>query len=75
VFRSGFLPRILGVWLIVNGVAYLALSATGLLVPQHADIAFRIALPALFGEVALMLWLLLVGARVQDAGAPQHTSA
>ncbi len=31
VYRSGFLPRFLGVWLFVNGLAYLAISATGLL--------------------------------------------
>lgn len=35
VLRSGFLPRFLGVWLIVNGVAYLAMSFTGLLLPQY----------------------------------------
>src|SRR5438445_11774978 len=41
VMRSGFLPRILGVWLIVNCFAYLALSFTGLLLPQHADMVSR----------------------------------
>jgi len=45
VMRSGFLPRVLGVWLIVNCFAYLALSFTGLLLPQHQDMAFRIASP------------------------------
>src|ERR1039458_3749785 len=34
VMRSRFLPRLLGLWLIVNGFAYLALSFTGLLLPQ-----------------------------------------
>src|SRR3989442_15727665 len=29
VYRSRFLPRFLGVWLIVNGFAYLAMSFTG----------------------------------------------
>lgn len=61
VMRSGFLPRILGVWLIVNGFAYLALSLTGLLVPQHYDMAFRIVFPVLFGELAIALWLLIRG--------------
>ncbi len=35
VYRSRFLPRFLGVWLIINGFSYLALSFTGLLLPQY----------------------------------------
>jgi hypothetical protein len=69
VIRSGFLPRILGVWLIVNCFAYLALSFTGLLLPQHLDMAFRIAFPVLFGELAITLWLLIRGAKVQPLAA------
>lgn len=64
VFRSGFLPRALGVWLILNCFAYLALSLTALLFPLYNDVAFRIATPVLFGEVAIQLWLLIKGAKV-----------
>jgi hypothetical protein len=64
VFRSGFLPRILGIWLAINGVAWLALSFTGIQLPQYADIVSRIAFPAQLGEVAFMLWLLVMGAKV-----------
>ncbi len=70
VMRSGFLPRILGVWLIVNGFAYLTISFTGLLLPQYGDMVSRIAFPALFGEMAIMLWLLIKGAKVQPSTAP-----
>lgn len=63
VFRSRFLPRFIGVWLALNGLAYVALSAIGLFWPQHAKAAFTLATPALFGEVALTLWLLVVGVR------------
>ena len=70
VFRSGFLPRILGVWLIINGFAYLAISFTGLLLPQYENMAFNIAFPALLGEIAIMLWLLIKGAKVQPVPAP-----
>lgn len=65
VYRSTFLPRFLGVWLFVNGLAYLALSATGLLMPDDYGTAFRLAQPILFGEVVLMLWLLIAGVRVK----------
>ncbi len=66
-FRSGFLPRFLGVWLIINGIAYLIESVTGLMAPQYADWVAKITFPALFGEVAFMLWLLIRGARVRTA--------
>lgn len=73
VYRSGFLPRLLGVWLFINGLAYLTISSTGLLLPQHLKVVSTIATPVLFGEVAFMLWLLIVGARVQpsEVVAPQ----
>lgn len=72
VFRSGFLPRPLGVWLFVNGLAYIVISSTGILLPQHLKLVFTIATPILFGEMAFALWLLIVGARERPstAGAP-----
>ena len=69
VMRSRFLPRILGVWLIVNCFAYLAMSFTSLLLPQYQDMVSRIAFPALFGEMAIALWLLIKGAKVQPLDA------
>jgi len=69
VFRSGFLPRFLGAWLFVNGIAYLATSLTGLLLPEHLGRVSSITFPALLGEIALVLWLLIVGARQPPASA------
>jgi hypothetical protein len=69
VIRSGFLPRILGIWLIINGFAYLTISFTGLLLPQYEVMVSNIAFPALLGEVAIMLWLLIKGAKVQPVVA------
>lgn len=67
VYRSGFLPRLLGGWLIINGLAYITMSFTGLLLPQYLNTVSTIATPILFGEMAFMLWLLIVGARVQPS--------
>lgn len=61
VYKSGFLPRILGVWLVLNCFAYLAQSLTGVLLPQYTDAVANLALPLQFGEVAIMLWLIVVG--------------
>ena len=42
---------------------YLALSFTGLLFPQHEDKVFTYAQPLMIGEVATMLWLVIMGAK------------
>lgn len=67
VYRSRFLPRFLGVWLLANGLAYVVVSFTGILWPQHHDVVFKFATPLMFGEAVLMLWLIVVGARVRPA--------
>jgi hypothetical protein len=69
VMRSGFLPRLLGGWLMINGFADLAISFTGLLAPQYNDLVSRITFPVLFGELAIALWLVIMGAKVQPAAA------
>ena len=63
VYRSRFLPRFLGVWLAIDGFAYVILSLTSVLVPQYNQKVYTISQPALFGEVAFMLWLVIKGAR------------
>jgi Domain of unknown function (DUF4386) len=63
VYRSHFLPRFLGVWLVVNGFAYVLMSLTGELLPQFQGKVFLYSQPALFGELALMLWLVIKGAK------------
>src|SRR5881397_3787257 len=61
-YKSGFIPRFIGVWLIINGVAYIVLSLTGLFLPDYQDKVFAYSQPALFGELAIMLWLVFKGA-------------
>lgn len=65
VFRSTFIPRILGVALVINGFAYLAISFTGLLEPNYVDRVSKIASPAFLGEGVIILWLLIKGAKPQ----------
>ena len=79
VYRSGFLPRFLGVWLMLNCFAYVVLSLIALLFPPYYDTGFLIAQPVLFGELAIMLWLLIKGAKVRvpraDSPAPSGSYA
>lgn len=62
-YKSGFIPRILGVWLMLNCFAYLALSITGILWPQYEERVYNYLFPLMFGELAMMLWLIIMGAR------------
>jgi hypothetical protein len=70
VFKSGFLPRILGVLLIAACFGYLADSLTPLLLPSYANIVGRFAsIPLTLGEPAIILWLLIRGAKDQPLQA------
>ena len=64
VFRSGFLPRIIGVWLMINCFGYVILSVIALFFHEYYGPAFKWLQPILFGELAIMLWLLIKGAKV-----------
>jgi hypothetical protein len=63
VYRSHFLPRFLGVWLFIDGLAYVNLSMIGILLPKYHGMVFRYSQPAFFGEIAFLLWLLIKGAK------------
>jgi hypothetical protein len=60
-YKSGFLPRFIGVWLIINGVAYVVLSIARLMIPEYSGSLFTYMQPALFGELVIVLWLLIRG--------------
>lgn len=64
VFRSGFLPRVIGVWLMINCFGYVALSVIALFYPAYYNTAFKMLQPVFFGELAIMLWLLIKGAKL-----------
>jgi Domain of unknown function (DUF4386) len=63
VYRSGFLPRILGVLLMIACWAYLANSFTSLVLPRYEALVNRWISPLQLAEVVFMLWLLIKGAR------------
>jgi hypothetical protein len=70
VIRSGFIPRVLGVLLMIAGSAYLASSFTSLLLPHYAQLVGQFAMVLEAGEVPIVLWLLIWGAKVQQIDAP-----
>jgi hypothetical protein len=63
VYRSRFLPRFLGVWLGLAGLAWVIMSLTGILLPQYYDKVYTLTQPAVIGEIAFMFWLVIKSAR------------
>jgi hypothetical protein len=63
VFKSGYLPRILGVLLIIAGLGYLIDSFGKFLLPNYN---LTISLFTFIGEVLLLLWLLIKGVNVEQ---------
>ncbi|HME80732.1 MAG TPA: DUF4386 domain-containing protein [Candidatus Eremiobacteraceae bacterium] len=74
VYKSGFLPRILGVWLVLNGFAYLAQNFAGVLLPRYADAVGNVAFPFQLGEVAIVIWLIVMGAKERPVVTPPMSS-
>jgi hypothetical protein len=61
--RSGFIPRVFGVLLILAGVAYMATSFTDIVLPQVAPLIAKLASPLKMGELPMVVWLVGWGAR------------
>ena len=70
VIRSGFIPRFLGVLMMIAGVAYLAASFASLIVPHYAHAVGQVAGILELGEVPIIFWLLIWGARGPQSDAP-----
>lgn len=62
VYRSGFIPRVLGVLLILNGFTYPIDSLAPLLAPHLERTVHRWTMPFQFGELIFMFWLVIMGA-------------
>lgn len=65
IWRSGYLPRFVGVLMQLAGLSYLVASFAELLAPSFASmITPGILLPVLVGEATFCLWLLIKGVNV-----------
>jgi uncharacterized protein DUF4386 len=68
VIKSGFLPRILGMLLIVAGFGYLTNSVISIVLAEHRVFS-RFMMPLYFGEVPIIFWLLIKGVRAPQVEA------
>lgn len=75
VMRSGFIPRVLGILLMIAGCGYIAISLSTVALPQYASAIHQVATILNLGEVPIIFWLLIWGAKPQRAAAlAPHTA-
>ncbi len=66
VYKSGFIPKILGVLLFIAGFAYVLSTFTFLVLPQYmAEISTLVTILEV-GELPIIFWLLIMGAKAQS---------
>lgn len=78
VFKSGFLPRVLGVLLMMGCFGYLIDFVGNMLFTGYPDtfIASYVTLPAALGEIGITLWLLVFGiGKPKASSVPAHDAA
>lgn len=76
VYRSGFLPRTLGVLLMLDGVGLMIWFLQALLLPDLPAIKIPGTIVSLVAEVGLGLWLLIRGVKSDESEAvPRHPSS
>jgi uncharacterized membrane protein len=63
VMRSGFIPRVLGMLLLVAGAAYVVAAATAILAPQASEAVEAVTGVLVLGEIPIVFWLAIWGAR------------
>lgn len=66
IYRSGYIPRIVGILLVIDGLGWMINSLGPYLVPKFD---FGLLFVTFFGELIFMLWLLIRGWKIREASA------
>src|ERR1700752_2469167 len=65
IFRSGYLPKLIGILMQIAGLSYLTACFAALFAPTFADmITPAVLIPPLIGESSFCLWLLAKGVNI-----------
>ncbi len=73
VYKSGYIPRILAVLLIVASFSYLIANAGKILLLNYPEIiTMVVTAPAAIGELALAFWLLFRGAKIPEMSTSEE---
>lgn len=64
IYKSGFIPKLFGVLLYLNGIAYVIHSFTAILFPGQEAIVKNICFPFwIAGEISITFWLIIKGVK------------
>ena len=75
IYRSGYMPRVIGVLMAIAGVCYVVNSFALLLSPPLASRLFpAILMPSLIAELSLALWLLVKGVNAEKWDQHVHSA-
>jgi hypothetical protein len=61
--KSGLFPRVLGWLLFASGIGYCATCTASIVFPDQLAAITRLVFPLYFGELGMVLWLPIMGAR------------
>lgn len=68
IFKSGYIPKLLGILLFAAGVGYLIDSFANILLPTYNDykdiFMMIVLLPGIIGELSFTIWLLIKGSKI-----------
>jgi hypothetical protein len=71
ILTSGYIPKVLGVLLILAGAGYVIDTMANALLANYGDyettFLLIVAVPSVIGEFAFTIWLLLRGGKQQEA--------
>jgi len=67
--KSGYFPRVLGWALLAAGGAYMVTCAVSIAAPSQLPWVSRVVTPLYFGELPIVFWLALFGARTRQGAA------
>jgi hypothetical protein len=64
VIKSKFIPKIIGIFLVIGCFSYLLESFTSFFLPDYSEIVSPyLMLPLMIGEFSIIFWLLIKGVR------------
>jgi hypothetical protein len=75
IFKSGFLPKPIGVLIALAGLSYLTNSITLILAPTYTEMVVPVLALALLDELALSLWLIVKGVNIPKWHEKAHLQA
>ena len=75
VMKSGYFPRILGILLMIAGFAYVTSSVTSIALPDYRRVVSQVMMPLYIGEVPIIFWLLIKGAKVPASPQARPSAA